>query len=137
MQENQEEENPNSKSSEKEKPWLEKQLEKLIGKQENMQPIIRWLFSLVGFAAGFSVCYWFTCKEKNRRIESLEKDITELVKKNGEQDSELKSVRKQLDENKEKAMRFETELKYLKDNFEHGRELNGSARLGRAGSFLH
>lgn len=106
--------------------WLEKQLEKLIGRQENMQPIIRALFSIVGFMAGVVVGNWLLGKEKDRRIEAQAQEISGLQDDNEELEAELKSVKKKLEESREKQILAETELKVLKEKQGlHGRELNG------------
>lgn len=124
MEENTQEENSGSESK-NQKPWLETQLEKLVGKQENMQPLIRTLFSLVGFTAGFIVGRWVLGKEKDRQIESLTNRVIEFRNKNAEQEKELRSAIKQMEESKEKQMRQETELKFIKEHSEYSKEGNG------------
>ncbi len=107
--------------------WLEKQLEKLIGRQENMQPIIRALFSIVGFMAGVVVGNWLLGKEKDRRIEAQAQEISGLQDDNEELETELNSVKKKLEESREKQILAETELKVLKEKQSfHSKELNGS-----------
>ncbi len=135
MEENKEEDT--GTESKNEKPWLEKQLEKLIGKQENMQPIIRALFSIAGFAAGVLVGNWLLGKEKDRRIEWLANEVSELREKKKEQEQELKAAKSQMEESKEKALRFEAELKVIKERGEYGRELTAYAPAKRTGSFLN
>lgn len=124
MAENTEEENAITETK-SEQPWLEKQLEKIIGKQENMQPFIRTLFSLVGFTAGFVLGKWVLGKDKDHNIETLAREVIDLRDKNAVQEKELKGYKSQLEESKEKQMRLETELKYIKEHSENSTRLNG------------
>jgi hypothetical protein len=123
MAESTEEENTITETK-SEQPWLEKQLEKLIGKQENMQPFIRALFSIAGFAAGVLVGNWLLGKEKDRKIEGLAREVIDLRDKNAVQEKELKSLLGQLEESKEKQMRLETEMKFIKEHSENSKEVN-------------
>jgi len=123
-----EEEVKGPSGAEAEKPWLEKQVEKIIGRQENMQPIIRLCFSIVGFVAGFVIGNWVLGKEKDRKIESLAEKAKELREENEELEEELKESKKQLAESKEKQMSAEVELKVLKEKQGvNGRELSGAS----------
>ncbi len=127
MSETTEEKEEKKALSEGEKPWLERQLEKIIGRQEKMQPIIRVCFSIAGFMAGFIAGNWVLGKEKDRRIETLTQKAEELLEENEELEAEVREAKKQLEESREKQMRAETELKVLKERQGmSGRELTGS-----------
>lgn len=116
------------------KSWLEKQLEKIIGEHENMQPFIRTYLSIAGFIGGFVTGYWVLGKEKDRKIEAQRLELMELKEDNREKEKELRNIRKELEESKEKQLRLEAELKVSKerDTQEHGnRELSGVIPLRR------
>jgi hypothetical protein len=87
--------------------WLERQLKKIVGGQENMQPIIKTCLSLVGFVGGFVMGYFIFGKEKDKKLHEQELVLIELRQRNREQEKEMKQMAKELEE--AKALHLKTE----------------------------
>ena len=98
------------------KSWLEKQIEKIVGGQKDMQPIIKTCLSFVGFIGGFVAGYFIFGKEKDKKIHEQELEIMELKQRSREQEKEMRQMAKELEESKAKTMRTETEKNILKES---------------------
>jgi NifB/MoaA-like Fe-S oxidoreductase len=110
------------------KSWLEQQIEKIVGGQKEMQPIIKTCLSVVGFIGGFVAGYFIFGKEKDKKLHEQELLMMELKQTGREQEKEIKFLEKQLEEIKTKSL--ETENKLLKEGKkEEMGELNGLITL--------
>lgn len=115
-------------TSDAQRGWLERQLEKIVGAQENMQPIIRACLSIAGFIGGFVAGYFVFGREKDKKLQEQELQIKELKLEIREQEKELKGSVKELEENRAALLRLETEHKLLKEGKKEeatNRDLNG------------
>jgi|SRR6185312_1569339 len=97
------------------KSWLEQQVEKIVGGQKDMQPIIKTCLSVVGFIGGFVAGYFIFGREKDKKLHEQELLIMELKQRGREQENEIRRMEKQLEENKAKNMNPETEAMLSKE----------------------
>ena len=120
--------------------WLERQIEKIVGGQKDMQPIIKTCLSVVGFIGGFVAGYFIFGKEKDKKLHEQELLMMELKQTGREQEKEIKFLEKQLEESKSRNMSLETENKLLKEGKKEepaSGELNGLIPLrGSERSYL-
>lgn len=87
------------------KTWIERQVEKIAGGQEGMQPFIKACLSIAGFIGGFAAGYFVFGREKEKKLHEQELQIAELKQRSREQEKEIARMTKELEESKTKNMK--------------------------------